>query len=139
MAIASGIFGVNMIIRQRTDTDCALCCIAMLCGVNYDTALKAAGGDVSAGINARQAREIMHRLAVPYEAIATIELGEDWWPAIMPILAMTKALLSVKSINAPGENHMIYWTGCELIDPSGMERQEVMADIRPHRVILVKR
>lgn len=126
-----------MIIRQRTDSDCGICCIAMMAGVSYETAMQAAGTDFVDGVAPEAVAPILKRLGFKAQDIETIPLDRDGSDDFKGILRGRRALVSVRSINEPGANHMLFWNQDRLIDPSPRVKQTNVNTIKPHRIVLV--
>lgn len=126
-----------MIIRQRTGNDCGICCIAMLAGVSYETAMQAAGTDFVDGVAPQAVAPILKRLGFAAHDIETIPPEGVGLGDFKGILRGRRALVSVRSINEPGANHMLFWNQDRLIDPSPRVKQTNINAIKPHRIVLV--
>lgn len=126
-----------MIIRQRNDSDCGICCVAMLAGASYEQAIAAAGDHYQEGVGLHAAAPVLEKLGVAAHRIATITLGYDWAEGFKGLIGGKRALLSVPSVNEPDANHMVYWNVDRVVDPSPRVKQTDIQKIRPHRIVIV--
>jgi hypothetical protein len=133
-------------IKQRFDgdlqrKDCFLCSAAMAAGLEYDAAWERLSDDLRAclapdqrGPQGDQCDQILSRLGFERVRVGartgdpSSAPGDYFVLFMMPEYATTgflrnilwgrRALVQVPSKNYPGEQHIIYWDGRELHDPS---------------------
>lgn len=136
-------------IEQRSDRDCAICCIAMALGRPYEEVL--AAGLESKAFNPEKGclreYEVLEKLGLVMENRAGVETGDfvsrhrDW--AISPDFFRSmawgrKALLCVPSLNIDSGWHMVYSDGLRLWDPSRKKRYERFDQLQPNEIILFR-
>lgn len=145
-------------IKQRFDgdlqrKDCFLCCAAMAAGMEYDHAwsrlddtLLACFASDGRGPMGEQCDHVLARLGFERVRVGartgdpTAALGDYFVLFMLPEYATTvflrnmlwgrRALVQVPSKNYPGEQHIIYWDGRTLHDPSN-KRQWKWDEVEP--------
>jgi len=109
-----------MLMRQRFDADCAVCCLAMFLGLEYEDVAKHCAGYelVWAGLTNDRERAIASLYRVDVEFVDGSRIDWD-----------RPAVVTVPSLNACGERpatHAVYWDGERSWDPnSGREGKRV--------------
>jgi len=135
------------LIQQRTPHDCAICCMAMLTGRTYEDVMTIAGSDFDPERGMRNEHAMLDRLGFKY----TFENGH----AVGDMVAMhrayalspdffrgfawgRRALLSVPSLNYPGQWHMVFYDGHTLFDPSPGRTYARFEDLLPEEIIIFR-
>lgn len=112
-----------MLVKQRTNYDCALAVLAMVSGKPYEelfdpefcarieTKTTCTGDDlIEAYCRAGFERDKNMRI---------IHVGYGVSPAIVrQLLWGRRAMIQVPSLNYEGSEHFVYWNGREILDPS---------------------
>lgn len=91
-------------IKQRYPYDCAIACMAMFLGLEWEQVFDAFGKP-TAGIPINKSAEYLWKNGMDVE----------WFDQQMP---KRKALVVVESLNQPPKRHMIYFDGTNFHDPS---------------------
>lgn len=128
------------LIRQRNNSDCAVCTLAMALGVSYDEVLalcpdyrKRLADGIRVGLSIPDylyvARSYGFTFRSVYPHTVNKEYGDDFWE----YLSEKIALLVVHSLNYKGRLHSVYWDGLGVYDPSKKRRYNdvTIRDIRP--------
>lgn len=112
-------------VKQKDDYDCALCAFTMAAGNNYDAIREKLGPEFIADVQTRKGSYGEH-----LQRILEVN-GFDYWKLI-PLyvtdeIRRTKqwiwgrrAVLQVPSLNHEGRQHLVYWDGVRLYDPSNL-------------------
>jgi hypothetical protein len=119
--------------KQKHASDCALACLAMISGKDYDKifskklikAIEKAG--TATGDNLDSAY-----VAAGYikdKTYKVIYTAQDNVNTVQTMIWKRKALLQVDSLNYEGGMHLIYWNGEELIDPSNLQTYKFLKNI----------
>lgn len=123
---------MNNIVKQKWKNDCALACIAMASGKDYDTiftkklikAIDKEGG--ATGKTLEQAFTAAGYVKdKTYSTVYTAAIGGT----IRELIWKRKALLQVDSLNYEGGMHLIYWDGEKIIDPSNLQKYKFLKNI----------
>lgn len=136
-----------MTIKQRTEMDCGICCVAMALGLPYERVIAAADEKFQEtmaqhGIEDGMLHELLARLG--------LQLDRDYCGRYLSMhygsIAFTRnmlwgrrAIVEVKSKNIRyGEDsglHFVYWDGAALHDPSNKTTYE-WAEVEPIKMWL---
>ena len=65
------------VVPQRTAMDCAVACLAMICGVSYEQALVASGSVLDKGMATRKIQATARKLGRPLKFCRTVDLETD--------------------------------------------------------------
>lgn len=113
------------VVKQKHTNDCALACIAMASGKDYDKifskklikTIEKEGGAYS--VTLEQAYGAAgYEKDVSYSVVYT---GGTNVGTVREFIWKRKALLQVDSLNQEGKMHLIYWDGEKIIDPSNLQ------------------
>lgn len=124
-------------IKQRYESDCALACLAMVSGKDYDELWdvdfidKIEKAHTCSGDNldevfkrAGYTKDVnMKCVYVNPHDVSSLVLRNLLWKR--------KALIQVDSLNYERGMHMIYWTGTEILDPSTKQVYKWWQNIHP--------
>jgi hypothetical protein len=129
------------LIEQRTEVDCAICCIAMATGRPYEQ-VHAAGVETGAFDPDRGCRSegpILRALGLTGQT----EVGDpsgDFMTRRCPYAVPAeffrelawgrRALITTRSLNDEAALHVVFWDGSQLFDPSPKQRYERFADLK---------
>jgi len=116
------------IVKQQTDSDCFLCCVAMALAVPYETLCKRIG-DLVKPIQVRGSYDadevvVLTRMGLTEHVhyIRLIMMPQyAQTPFLRNVLWGRRAIIAVASKNNRDGKHAIYWDGNELHDPSNRE------------------
>lgn len=141
------------LIKQRNNSDCAVCCFAMLTGIPYKRVLELIGDCYHPEKGTSSTETALLRLGykqkripikgmpgafevapvhfkqlfVPYELSSEYFLEQLWG---------RRALLSVPSLNYKGGSHAILWDGQRVLDPSRKKTYKSLEGMKPTRVFV---
>jgi hypothetical protein len=135
------------LVMQRTQSDCGVCCLAMVTGRPYEDVLAAIGDayDLEKGLGNEQ--EALRRLGYagayrhgqPMGDFVCLHRGYAISPDFFRDMAWgRRALLSVPSLNKPGGWHMVYYDGVRVLDPSQRRTYEQFTDLKPDELVLFR-
>ena len=129
------------IVKQRADYDCALAVLAMVSGRDYDEIFDA---DFCARINERKV--CTGDDLIEAYARAGFEKGKNLhdvytgyginFPILRQLIWGRRAMIQVPSLNYVGSEHMIYWNGKEVIDPSNKQTYKFLQSVFPTYVMI---
>lgn len=129
---------MTTLIKQRTGNDCALAAIAMAAGcTSWDqlwsdedlVPIKDRGvGDLTLWLARAGYQRNVH-----YKGIYVH--GLSYHEDLVGLLWRRRALLSVHSLNNEG-NHMVYWDGQELFDPSTQLTYKLLRSLHIVRIVV---
>lgn len=114
-----------MIIKQRNNSDCAVCTLAMALGIRYEDVLelvpeyqKRSERGEQIGLTIPDYLYVMRLHGFSIEAVYPHSVnkyfGVDFWDHLTHKLAF----LVVHSLNYPGRLHSVFWDGDGVRDPS---------------------
>jgi hypothetical protein len=138
---------MSRLIQQRTAHDCAVCCLAMALGRVYETTLIEVGDTFDPERGMRYVTKALERLGLSYTFdngeptgdFVNMYRGHIMSPQFFRSLAWgRRALMSVPSLNFPGESHMVYWNGDRLLDPSALKVYERWDQLLPEELTLFR-
>lgn len=103
-----------MLIKQRTNRDCAVCCLAMALNKTYEEAVVLLGDYYQPDIGTYNMPAALHRARISHKLVGK--------------LSNKRALVSY--MHHKGYHtytHMMYWNGSEIIDPahSGQKYEKI--------------
>jgi hypothetical protein len=133
------------IIVQRTGSDCAICCMAMLTGRSYEDVLSTVGDAFDPERGMREEQKALDRLGFRHEFERGEAVGDMVCThrgyAISPEFYRSmawgrRALMSVPSLNSQRGWHMIYFDGATVFDPSPLKRYTSFDELRPDEIVL---
>lgn len=139
---------LTVLIKQRFDKDCALCCLAMILGISYEEAYEAQGdlGDLlrTRGPYGKEFVNLFANLGlVPDIEYKTLFLLPEYCndTFLQNALWGRPALIEVRSKNygKSGEKHIVYWDGRELFDPSNKRTYQNLDECEPIYLYLFDR
>ena len=130
------------LIKQKTNYDCALACLAMASGKKYDDifdtefckriekATTCTGDDLEeaysrAGFYRDKNRKNIYVLGSPISLVKQLIWGR-------------KAMLQVPSLNYENSEHFIFWDGINLFDPSTKQTYNYLQNVIITRVTIFK-
>lgn len=131
------------LIKQRTTSDCAICCLAMLTGLCYEAVIEAVGDSFDPEKGMRRDYVALNRLG--FQMSNKMDGTGDFirlhhsilTPSYFRIFAFgRRALLSVPSLNIEDGLHMVYWDGYEVFDPANGKTYSRFEDLLPEEMIL---
>lgn len=136
-------------IKQRTPSDCAICCMAMLTGRPYEDVMQVVGDAFDPERGMRQEQKALQRLGFVYRfdngrltddsTMACRHRAFEIAPEFFRGLAWgRRALLSVPSLNIPGGWHMVYYDGREVLDPSTRKTYSAFEELRPDDIVIFR-
>jgi hypothetical protein len=123
---------MTVTIKQRTNSDCVLACIAMAAGKPFDELWTQADLD-----------EVVKSKGIsdygPWLKRAGFVDGEHWHVHLydggrreyLAMLRGRRAIISVPSLNIDQGSHAVYWDGNELHDPSTMRTYCHLSSLTP--------
>ena len=125
-------------IKQKAESDCFLCCLAMASGKDYDTTFTKELRDeierkkTCSGKDLDLAYELAgYKRGIDYETVyagngqvINIEFAKS-------MLWKRKAILQVRSLNFDKGEHAIYWDGEQLFDPSNKMAYQFLSSVFP--------
>lgn len=129
-----------MIIKERTNDDCAICAIAMATGSTYETVVAAAGPDYVPGVGTDNECRILAALGYGPDDILCISLPKSASPAVYyKMMWGRRALVGLPSLNHPAPAaHMLFWDGAQVLDPSNKQIYTLLEQLKPETVIMFK-
>jgi len=130
------------IVKQKGESDCVLASLAMVTGRPYSSMFKPA---FRAKIEAergccndlfKQAMKLAGLVeGENVKCVYTQNLDKSF---IQALVWKRKAMIQVTSLNIAKGEHMIYWDGQELFDPSNKQVYKFIENIRPTYVWLLE-
>jgi len=129
------------IVKQKGESDCVLASLAMATGRPYSSMFKPAFRkkiELAKGCYDSTLKEAL-KMAGFIEgqnalSIWTQNLDKKY---VQALIWKRKALIQVVSLNYGGGEHMIYWDGEELFDPSNKQVYKFVENLRPTYVWLL--
>jgi len=115
-------------VSQKDNADCAVCCLAMYMGVDYEELLEALPFLVTktqkGGLYTEQLQMIMAVWSGRPVSIIHNHYDKDREKTkqILKMLDGTPAILSARSLNYPSMGHAVYWDGSKIHDPSNKKK-----------------
>ena len=142
------------LVRQKTSSDCAPCCLTMLTGLPYRKVIALIGDTFHPEKGMLETVKGLERLGLVREKKIPVK-GLSGAYRIEPVDFMEirrqyeisaqffkdqlwgrRALLSVPSLNNPGGFHMVYWHYDRIFDPSTKKTYERFFDLKPEEIII---
>jgi hypothetical protein len=133
---------VTEMVKQRSERDCYLCCVAMAVNVPYENictdltraelsemSIRGTVGDLIDRVWAivGMRRDLDFRSGF-YGHLSTLD--PKYGPStIRDFLWGRRALIQVPSLNFEGEMHIVYWDGFSLFDPSTKLKYEKLEEL----------
>lgn len=130
-------------VKQKNKFDCGVACLAMMLGQPSDVVIEQLGynpgeskaGQLELGVTDSEVTMLMHLHALtpltiittngyrtfPVKAFTdTMPLRKTLFdtPRLLQFIARRKAILTVASLNSPGQSHFIFWRSGTIFDPS---------------------
>lgn len=113
-------------VKQRSDMDCFICCLAMALGRTYEQIADQLGPAFMALVNKQGCDGKMEHVA--FQALGFV-LDVDYtrrsvmshWTTVAfakNMLWGRRALVTLRSMNNMDGWHVVYWNGTEMLDPS---------------------
>ena len=131
---------MTTLIKQRSDNDCALAALAMALGAQtWDevwTEEDLAAVIKSQGVGNVDYWLLRHGLKRKVHFKNIYVHGMSYHEDLVGCLWRRRALLSVHSLNMPEGNHMVYWDGSEVFDPSPKRTYANLRSMHIVRIIL---
>lgn len=132
------------IVQQRTNTDCVICCLAMLTARRYEDVRQAVGDVYCPERGLRDEGAALERLGFSSAFKNGHAVGDfvcryrgPLSPEFFREFAWKRrALLSVPSLNFEGQWHMVYFDGTDVFDPSSLKTYSKFTDLRPDYITL---
>lgn len=130
-----------MLVKQRTNYDCALAVLAMATGKPYEELF-----DPEFCERVEEAKTCSgDNLDEAYRRAGFVK-GETMWvfhPGVNPnyqlirnLLRGRRAMIQVPSLNYEGAEHFIYWDGRQIHDPSNKQAYQYMQHVFPTYVMI---
>lgn len=115
-----------MLVKQRSKFDCALACLAMVSGKQYEELFDpefCARIEQKTTCSGDDLAEAYRRAGfVKDKNMRVIYIGYGASvPVIRQMLWGRRAMIQVPSLNYEGSEHFIYWNGREIFDPSNKQ------------------
>jgi len=117
---------VTALVKQQSEKDCFLCCLAMALALTHDAVLAKLGDELAARVIEKGCYD--KDVAATFAALDLVENRDFFRLFIMPEYGTTgfirnmlwgrRACIQVRSKNYTGEMHIVYWDGSALFDPS---------------------
>ena len=135
---------MTALVKQRTRMNCAICCMAMLTGRDYDDVMAAVGDAYNPVKGMRYDQKALKRLGFTFSH----EKGQPMGGAVVfmrGILAPDfflhmawgrRALISVPSLNYSDSTHMVFCDGERVFDPSPRLIYVQFYQLKPDEVVL---
>jgi len=138
---------MTTLVKQRTRMDCAICCMAMLTGRDYDDVMAAVGDAFDQVKGMRYDQKALKRLGFRFSyengqpaGDAVVRLRGIMAPEFFLCLAWgRRALISVPSLNTPDSFHMVFYDGRRVFDPAPKKTYRAFADLRPNEMVLFRK
>lgn len=117
-------------INQKNPADCAMCCVAMFCGITYEQLMERAPwlSYLTQSVNngGMTTDQELHLISVitgrtPL-VIQNHYHAEENTERLFEMLKGKPAILSARSLNFFGGFHAVYWDGTKVIDPSNKKK-----------------
>lgn len=109
-----------VIVKQRSNNDCSVCCLAMATGESYETVLNNLQD---------KARENLKKgvgLLFTEDMFLLEKLGFDFEGFWAPYnLNKNGAIIMVPSLNFDDKKHVVFWDGKNILDPSNSKKYDV--------------
>lgn len=130
-------------LKQLRDYDCAYACMMMLVGMPYTTeTAKNMWGvtalhltDENKGLHGTNFFKALDRVGLPYKyTMMSPQFGSLSFLRFM--LWGRRALLQVNSKNVQGVQHLVYWDGQKLRDPSNLICYTSLEECEPNYVFI---
>lgn len=124
--------------QQRNDFDCAICCFAMLTARPYEDVLATVDDlyDPSRGV--RREQEALKRLGYKDGDFRSLWHGPLAPEYFRNFAWGRRALMTVASLNFPDADHMIYFDGAAVHDPSRRERYTTFDTLKPTEITIFR-
>lgn len=129
-----------MLIKQRSNYDCALAVLAMASGKQYEEIFDA---EFCARIEEKQTctgddlLEAYRRAGfVKGENLRTISTAHAMPHLPLQLIWGRRAMIQVPSLNYKGSEHFVYWDGKEILDPSNKQVYRYLQNIVPTYIIV---
>jgi ABC-type bacteriocin/lantibiotic exporter with double-glycine peptidase domain len=129
------------IVKQKGESDCVLASLAMATGRPYSSLFKPAFRKKIEAANGCYDSTLKEALKMAgfvegknALSIWTQDLDKKY---VQALIWKRKALIQVVSLNYAGGEHMIYWDGKELFDPSNKQVYKFVENLRPTYVWLL--
>lgn len=139
-----------MLIQQRNDEDCALCCLAMLYDVPYEEMVTRIGVQASSALGTNLSPALSKlgfsdftgadQNGNPESPELVYDQSYREGLSVSQRLARYpdhRALLSVRSLNSEKGWHVVFWDGQALHDPSTLNRYTGIDEIEEARGIIL--
>lgn len=130
-----------MLVKQKSNYDCALACLAMVSGKNYDEIF-----DSEFCERIEKATTCTDNDLVEAYRLAGFEKGKNMrsiyiGPTVNAVIVRQliwgrRALIQVPSLNYNNCEHFIYWNGYEIFDPSNKQTYKYLQNVFPTYVVL---
>lgn len=124
-----------MLVQQRSNYDCALACLSMASGVNYEHLFekefceRIEKATTCTGLDLEEAYS---RAGFTKQNMKVVYVGYNQSPIIIrSLLWGRRALIQVPSLNYEGSEHFIFWNGKEILDPSTKQTYKFLQNIYP--------
>lgn len=136
---------VTTLVKQRTDVDCGVACLAMATGRDYDDVVAAVGDAFDPNLGLEQEQKALTRLGFTFaydkgEPVGDVVcLRRDWCisPAFFRrLLWGRRALVTVPSLNNVGGWHMVFFDGVWVHDPSLKKTYSEPSQLEPNELVL---
>lgn len=133
--------------KQRLTTDCGICSLAMLAGINYEEAIAIAGDDFDPLKGMKRFEKSLEKLGYIRQIINGDDVGDYTLTYRQHCISPQyyrqfawghKALVTLPSLNYLGGTHMIYYDGWKVFDPSPLKTYENFTDLLPDELIIMR-
>lgn len=141
------------LINQKKPDDCAVCCMTMLTGRDYEDVYKTIGDAYVKGKGMVNDEAAMERLGYKKRRIPSKRVEGAYKVEYVDFKVLFKpheispeyfrgmvwgrrALITAPSLNVEGGAHMIYWHYDKLFDPSNKKTYTKLEDVKPKELIL---
>ncbi len=132
---------MTVMIKQRSEYDCALCCLCMATGVDYSVFPQELIDAITAkrtcsGENLDKAYECAGiKRDVDFITSYTDGLSSH---VVEAMIWQRRAILQLPSLNLEGGMHLVYWDGQNIQDPSNKQVYRWIKNLRPVYVWLFR-
>ena len=136
------------LIKQRTPSDCMICCIAMATTISYET-IMAAALEVKAfeeGVGTKDKQEVLKALGFTWKNGP--DMGEDFVARYKPWETSPEyfriqhwgrpTIFTVPSLNNEGGQHAVYYDGFAVFDPSNLNRYNTFDELMPTHSLIFR-
>jgi hypothetical protein len=132
------------LVKQRTNTDCVICCLSMATGISYDSILQAIGPVyqkivLREGVKEQHDHFILEALGYKMNEEYVRRTYSPHWGTlgfVKNCLWRRRAIINCLSMNQKDMTHAVYWDGEQLLDPSNKKTYKTLEEVEPIDFIL---